>query len=62
LAGDKLYGKKGEVFFEDGERLTRHFLHAEKLSFKTPDGKKIEVEAPLPEDLNVILNLLERTD
>jgi 23S rRNA-/tRNA-specific pseudouridylate synthase len=62
LAGDKLYGKKGEIAFEDGEALSRHFLHAEKLSFKSSEGKKIEIEAPLPDELKRILEHLESAD
>jgi len=59
LAGDKLYGKKGTLLFEDGVSLERHFLHAAKIEFKAPSGSRIAMEAPLPEDLTGVLSRLE---
>lgn len=59
LAGDKLYGKKGAMIFEDDTKLERHFLHAEKMEFKAPSGVRIVVEAPLPADLAGVLTQLQ---
>jgi len=58
VAGDKLYGSKGE--------LSRQFLHANSLEFKLPAGQsplggagaRIKLEADLPEDLKNFLNML----
>jgi len=42
--------------------LTRHFLHAWRLGFKHPlTGEQIQLEAPLPEDLDAVLGLLRKT-
>ncbi|MDX2464600.1 MAG: 23S rRNA pseudouridine(955/2504/2580) synthase RluC [Porticoccus sp.] len=59
LAGDEKYGddqynKNIKVF-----GLKRMFLHALKLQFNSPNGEKIRVEAPLPEELTQILTKLE---
>jgi 23S rRNA pseudouridine955/2504/2580 synthase/23S rRNA pseudouridine1911/1915/1917 synthase len=42
--------------------LARMFLHAERLEFTDVDGKAVAVEAPLPQDLSVALNQLQRCD
>jgi 23S rRNA pseudouridine1911/1915/1917 synthase len=60
VVGDKLYGKRGSLVFEDGSELTRQFLHAEKIEFKSPSGEKLVVTAPLPEDLSAALAKLEK--
>lgn len=59
LAGDKLYGKKGTLVFEDDTKLNRHFLHAQSIEFKSPSGSRVEVRAELPEDLAGVLSRLE---
>lgn len=49
VVGDKLYGvKSGKIpkLF-----MPRHFLHASELSFLAMDGRKIEINSPLPPDL-----------
>jgi 23S rRNA-/tRNA-specific pseudouridylate synthase/adenine/guanine phosphoribosyltransferase-like PRPP-binding protein len=55
VAGDTVYGR--------GPRpagLARQFLHAWRLRFPHPDdGRELEFEAPLPEDLASFLALLE---
>ena len=43
---------------EDRKYLSHHFLHAEQIGFTTYEGKKILVEAPLPEDCRKFLNSL----
>jgi 23S rRNA pseudouridine1911/1915/1917 synthase len=46
IAGDPVYGRRGELGLE------RQFLHAARLAFPHPiSGEPIEVESPLPEDL-----------
>jgi 23S rRNA pseudouridine1911/1915/1917 synthase len=41
------------------ERLERPFLHAARLAFSHPrDGRRMEFEAPLPEDLQAVLDAL----
>jgi len=51
IVGDTLYGKKTNPF-----GLKRVFLHAESLEFSPEQGKRIKLEAELPEELK---NLLE---
>lgn len=56
VAGDKVYGKKKKI----PEGLSRHFLHAYYLSFSLPNGKKLALEADLPQDLERALTKLEK--
>jgi len=56
VAGDKIYGSKGK----NPKGLTRQFLHAIYLSFSLPSGKKLALEADLPEDLRAFLTKLEK--
>lgn len=58
VVGDKLYGKKNAIVFENGEELQRHFLHAQNLEFTLPGGKKLSIEAPLPAELEQLLREL----
>jgi 23S rRNA pseudouridine1911/1915/1917 synthase len=55
---DKLYTKKPDCPFD----LKRHFLHALSLELTLPNGSRIKLEAGLPEDLQLILNLLQECD
>ena len=49
LVGDRLYGRPSSV-------LRRQFLHAHRLAFHHPvDGRPLEFESPLPEDLRQAL-------
>ncbi len=49
LVGDRVYGRPSTV-------LRRQFLHAHRLAFRHPvDGRPLEFESPLPEDLQVAL-------
>jgi 23S rRNA pseudouridine1911/1915/1917 synthase len=55
IAGDALYG--GAVL----PGLTRHFLHASRVELPHPaDGRRLALEAPLPEDLRAVLSALSR--
>lgn len=56
VVGDKLYGKKGSL-----AGLERQFLHAYKIEFISPSGKKIVGESPLPKELSDVLSALELT-
>lgn len=54
VAGDRVYGRRRDVL-----GIGRQFLHAAKLAFKHPvTGENIEVEAPLPPDLEAALRRL----
>jgi 23S rRNA pseudouridine1911/1915/1917 synthase len=55
IAGDKLYASKKPL----PQGLSRLFLHAEKLAFTAPDGKRLALEAPLPADLQKVLDMLQ---
>ena len=52
LVGDRVYGRPSAV-------LRRQFLHAHRLAFRHPvDGRLLEFESPLPEDLKEALERL----
>ncbi len=53
IVGDNLYGKKTDPF-----NLKRLFLHAESLEFSPSEGKRLKIEAELPDELNLILETL----
>lgn len=56
LIGDKMYGLQAELDC----RISRHALHAEKLGFVHPAfQKKIEYEAPMPEDMIQLIQTLK---
>jgi 23S rRNA pseudouridine1911/1915/1917 synthase len=55
LAGDKLYGFKGQLC---PEGLKRQFLHASCLRIRMMEGQTKEFKSALPEDLKKILNKL----
>lgn len=62
LVGDEKYGRDeiNRQLRPLGAR--RLFLHASRLTLTLPDGETLTVEAPLPEDLQQVLqNLTERT-
>ena len=56
VVGDKIYGKSKKL---NKLNLSRHFLHAQTISFVLPSGKSVKIQAPLPEDLKKILQQLE---
>ena len=55
VAGDKLYRFKDQT---DPDGLERHFLHAQSIKIKIPGGEVKEFTAPLPNDLEKVLNKL----
>src|SRR5215207_805141 len=54
IVGDQLYGRARPT----DPHLERQFLHASALAFGLPDGGKLRVEAPLPRDLQAVLEEL----
>lgn len=56
VAGDPVYTPKG---WQKPEGLERLFLHAYRLEFPSPDGKRLVLEADLPEDLQNVINRLK---
>ena len=56
VVGDKLYGfKKLKIPFD----LDRQFLHAASLEFSSSAGRRIRIEAELPEELKRIIDTLK---
>jgi 23S rRNA pseudouridine1911/1915/1917 synthase len=51
VAGDLDYGWAAAAL----PGLTRHFLHAWKLEFESPEGGRVEVQSPLPPELADVL-------
>jgi len=64
VVGDPLYGGIRRRVPADARpvmQLQRPFLHAARLAFKHPsDGRRMEFEAPLPADLQHVLDELEQ--
>jgi len=56
IAGDKLYGFKGQIC---PEGLKRHFLHANYLKITLPDNQTKGLQSELPDDLKNVLNNLK---
>jgi len=54
ILGDQLYGRPRQTDFQ----LARQFLHASALAFQLPDGARLKLEAPLPNDLQSVLEQL----
>ena len=53
IVGDELYGKKKHTL-----AIPRHFLHAESIEFIDQSGKPTKISAPLPEDLETVIQNL----
>ena len=60
IVGDSLYGgvhRRVPGDIRAVQRLSRPFLHAARIAFTHPrDGRRLEFIAPLPEDLDAVLN------
>src|ERR687894_370009 len=54
IVGDRLYGRTRLT----DPHLERQFLHASALGFRIPDGEALRLKAPLPDDLQVVLEEL----
>jgi 23S rRNA pseudouridine1911/1915/1917 synthase len=63
IVGDRVYGgvrRQMPAALRPVERLERPFLHAARLAFAHPrDGRRMEFAAPLPGDLQAVLDELE---
>ena len=53
VAGDRTYGG-----YRQNIPLERQFLHATRLRFALPDGRPIDLNSPLPPDLQHVLDVL----
>ncbi|MFA5360662.1 MAG: RluA family pseudouridine synthase [Candidatus Paceibacterota bacterium] len=56
VIGDKFYGKSKQSM---DLNLSRHFLHAQEISFVSPKGKFLKIESSLPLELKEIIKKLE---
>ena len=56
IVGDIIYAPKG---WQRPSGLSRLFLQACRLEFKTPEGKSLTIEADLPKELQNVLNMLQ---
>jgi 23S rRNA pseudouridine1911/1915/1917 synthase len=51
MVGDSIYGRSEP-------KLGRHWLHAAKLEFKSPSGRKLKLSSPLPAELKTWVDQL----
>lgn len=58
LAGDKKYASSDRQKYWKGMKLKRLFLHAHQLKFKSLNGEEQMVNAPLPDDLRLLIDSL----
>ena len=54
IVGDQTYGRRPFSI-----PITRQFLHASYLKCELPNGNPVEVETPLPDDLQAVLTTLQ---
>src|SRR5258708_11086853 len=54
IVGDTVYGRRKPRL-----GLKRHFLHAESIALVTPGGQPLTLHAPLPPELQIVLDALE---
>lgn len=62
IVGDKVYGEKQNKRLSrlTGVEAPRQMLHASRISFSHPKtGRRIKVEAPLPEDFRAVMQTLK---
>jgi len=52
IVGDNLYAPEQAIPFG----LNRQFLHAKKIDFPHPQGGRLQIEAPLPAELKLLLD------
>ena len=60
LCGDPMYGSDPELAEKLG--LTRQWLHAVSLEFEHPSGRRVQIDSPYPEDLQLALDRLRGAD
>ncbi len=51
IVGDEMYGAKSKI-------AKRQMLHARAIEFAAPNGKKLSLEAPIPEDMCILIDKL----
>jgi len=57
IVGDELYSGR-KRYKRNEENFKRQFLHARKISFILPDtDERVEIEAPIPKDMGIVLDL-----
>jgi 23S rRNA pseudouridine1911/1915/1917 synthase len=57
VVGDRVYGRRRPTL-----PVARQFLHARQLGFRHPkSGQRLDLEVPLPSDLNSVLSMLRGT-
>lgn len=56
VVGDQIYGKLKKP---EALNLSRHFLHAQEISFISFNGESLKIQSPLPEELKQILQQLK---
>jgi 23S rRNA pseudouridine955/2504/2580 synthase len=62
VAGDQKYGDREFNAAMKAVGLRRMFLHAHRLEFTWPDtGRRCRIESPLPEELEAVVQRLEKT-
>jgi len=65
IVGDSIYGgvrRRAPADLRAVTRLERPFLHAARLAFAHPtDGRRLELSAPLPGDLQAVLDAVEQS-
>jgi 23S rRNA (uracil1939-C5)-methyltransferase len=60
VLGDERYGEpRANRFLAETCALARPFLHLAALEFTSPEGETIRIEAPLPPELELVLEMLE---
>jgi 23S rRNA pseudouridine1911/1915/1917 synthase len=66
IVGDAIYGgvhRRVSPNLRAVQRLERPFLHSARLAFTHPaDGRRIEFDAPLPPDLQAVLDDIEERE
>ncbi len=62
ILGDDKYGRDEDNQNIQQQGLKRLFLHAASIEFELPDGEMLKVEAPLPEELQKVLDGLSNMD
>ena len=60
ILGDDKYGRDEDNLAFRGQGLKRLFLHAASIEFETPEGETLKIEAPLPDDLQNVLDSLDK--
>jgi len=62
VVGDIMYGAKQKIAQFTGTQAQRQMLHAYKLEFKAPNGKKLVLESEMPSDMKDLLKGLENRE